>query len=78
MLPGMDASFVIEKFGGPVAVAARFGVSRTAPYNWRRDGIPSRLWMDFVAAAEADGKEIPVAAIRWRPACDAPAPAEAA
>lgn len=64
----MDAAQVIAAFGGPVAVARRFGAPRTAVYNWRRDGIPARYWIEFQQAAEADGKDIPLDAIRWRPA----------
>jgi len=54
-------------FGGPVVVAKRFGATRTAVYNWRREGIPSKYWIDFQEAAKADGKDVPLDAIRWRP-----------
>jgi len=48
-------------------VSRRFGAPRTAVYNWRRDGIPAKYWIEFQAAAKADGKQIPLDAIRWRP-----------
>jgi hypothetical protein len=69
ILRAMDAARVIEEFGGPAAVAARFGAGRTAVYNWRREGIPARYWLAFVEAARQDGKaHITADAIQWRPA----------
>ena len=67
MLSSMDAADVIAKMGGPVAVSRRFGAPRTAVYNWRRDGIPARYWIEFQEAVKADGLDIPLDAIRWRP-----------
>ena len=64
----MDARQIIDEFGGPVAVAKRFNAGRTAVYNWRRQGIPARYWLDFLNAAQAEGKpHITQAAVAWRP-----------
>src|SRR3954464_1909772 len=46
---------IIAALGGRKAVAAALGVSRTAPYNWRTDGIPAHHWPDIVEIARARG-----------------------
>lgn len=51
----LDATQIIEAMGGREAVMREFGVSRTAVYNWLRDGIPSKFWLDFVEKAAARG-----------------------
>ena len=53
----MEVAEIIEKLGGREAFVRKFGVSRTATYNWRYDGIPFRLWPDIVAEAQVLGVE---------------------
>ena len=64
----MDASQIIQAFGGPAKVAERFGANRTAVYNWRHTGIPARFWLTMVEAAKADGiAGITPDSVAWRP-----------
>jgi hypothetical protein len=51
----MDVDAIIEAVGGRAVVMRRFGISRSATYNWRHDGVPSRLWPDFVDLAASNG-----------------------
>jgi hypothetical protein len=64
----MDASEIIAAFGGPAKVAEMFGCSRTAVCNWRRDGIPARLWFSFIDKARDLGIEgVTQDTVSWRP-----------
>jgi hypothetical protein len=64
----MTISDIIIALGGVPKVAARFGISRPAVYGWSKHGIPSRLWMDVLEIARAEGlQDITPAAVRWRP-----------
>lgn len=63
----MDASQVIERLGGPAALAKRLGASRTAAYNWRHTGIPAKFWIEVQRIAEQAREDIPISAICWRP-----------
>lgn len=49
----MTTDDIIKALGGPKVVAGALGVSRTAPYNWRDQGIPAHHWPDLVALAVA-------------------------
>ena len=72
-MAAMDASQIIDEFGGPVAVAKRLGAGRTAVYNWRRDGIPAKFWLPLLDAAKAEGKgHITPEALAWRPRRETP------
>lgn len=51
----INAYTIIQRFGGPKAVATEFKVSPSAPHNWRHDGIPAKFWHDFVAKAQERG-----------------------
>ena len=65
----MDASQVIDAFGGVVKVANRFGAKRTAVYHWRNNGIPARFWVPILDAAQADGlSSVTREAGMWGPA----------
>jgi len=63
-----DASDIIAALGGAARVAAMFGVSRTAASNWRRDGIPARLWFEVIdKAAELGVEGVTRETVSWRP-----------
>lgn len=64
----MDASEIITRLGGPAELAKRLGAGRTAIYNWRHHGIPARYWLDVHQIAQERGEDIPLDAIRRRPA----------
>lgn len=49
----MTTDEIIKALGGRKVVAGALGVSRTAPYNWRSQGIPPHHWPDLVALAVA-------------------------
>lgn len=51
----MTVDEIMEALGGRHVVARLVGVSRGAPYNWRRDGIPSRHWPELVGRAAEMG-----------------------
>src|SRR3954462_13806376 len=51
----MTADDIIEALGGRKTVARVLGVSRTAPFNWAREGIPAHHWPDLVALAATLG-----------------------
>jgi hypothetical protein len=47
----MTADDIIEALGGRKRLAGVLRVSRTAPFNWSREGIPAHHWPDLVALA---------------------------
>jgi hypothetical protein len=52
---GMTVDEILIALGGRNAVGQALGVSRSAPYNWRQDGIPARHWHVLVQMAAKRG-----------------------
>lgn len=68
----MNASQIIDAFGGIGPVADVTGASRSAVSNWRRDGIPARYWFALLDVARRKRmKGVTRVSIAWRPGREA-------
>jgi hypothetical protein len=55
MSSGDVVDTILDALGGRHAVMRALSVSRTAPYNWRSEGIPYHHWPDLVDIAQTKG-----------------------
>lgn len=52
----MDHATIIERLGGPSAVARLTKRHPSRASRWRSEGIPRQHWPELIRAAEAAGK----------------------
>lgn len=51
ILPGMDASLIIDGLGGNAAVGRALGEKPSTVWRWRERGFPARHWHRIVELA---------------------------